>query len=60
MIYTDDIKEAIEYCENEIRNLKNAPKLNGCKMTDDWKRLLKHHQVMKTLLERELRKRGKR
>ena len=40
-MYESDIINAIAYCKDEIMYLKNAPKLNGCKMTPEWKAQLK-------------------
>ena len=52
---SERIEEAINFFENEIMMLRNAPKINGCKMTDDWKKQLR---VFETALKALKEKRG--
>lgn len=42
-----DIKKATNYCNQEIFFLRAAPRLNGCKMTPEWKEQL---ECMETCL----------
>lgn len=43
----DKVKRAITWIEREINYIKNAPRINGCEMTDEWQEEL---DVMETAL----------
>lgn len=45
------IGEAISFCEREIESYKNAPIINGCEMTEDWKEKIEFYKTAIEALE---------
>lgn len=41
-----DIEKAIRWLDQEILYLKNAPNINACEMTDEWKEQMAVMQVL--------------
>jgi hypothetical protein len=49
-------QEAIEFFKNEIVMLKYAPEINGCEMTEEWKRQLEIYKLAISALEERIPK----
>jgi hypothetical protein len=49
-------QQAIKYFEDEILMLENAPNLNGCEMTDEWREQLEICKMAKQALEKRIPK----
>lgn len=49
-------QQAIKYFEDEIFMLENAPNLNGCEMTDEWREQLEICKMAKQALEKQIPK----
>lgn len=50
------MKKAIKFFEEEITRLENAPKINGCEMTDEWKEQLEICKTAKSAIEKQIPK----
>lgn len=50
------MKKAIKFFEEEIARLENAPKINGCEMTDEWKEQLEFCKTAKSAIEKQIPK----
>ena len=51
-------EKAIKFFNEEIRRLEIAPKINGCKMTDEWKEQLEFCKTAKSAIEKQMPKKG--
>lgn len=47
------IEKAIKFFDDEILMLNNAPKLNGCEMTEEWKEQLEICEMAKSAIEKQ-------
>ena len=50
------MKKAIKFFEEEITRLENAPKINGCEMTDEWAEQIEICKTAKSALEKQIPK----
>lgn len=48
--------DALNFLNEEIQRLENAPKINGCEMTDDWKKQIEICRNMKSAVEKQIPK----
>lgn len=49
-------QKAIKFFDEEITRLNNAPNLNGCEMTDEWREQLEICKLAKAALEKQIPK----
>ena len=49
-------QQAIKYFEDEVLMLENAPNLNGCEMTDEWREQLEICKMAKQAIEKQIPK----
>lgn len=49
-------QQAIKYFEDEVLMLENAPSLNGCEMTDEWREQLEICKMAKQAIEKQIPK----
>lgn len=54
------MKKAIKFFEEEITRLENAPKINGCEMTDEWAEQIEICKTAKSAIEKQTPKKVKR
>lgn len=47
-------EKAIKFFDDEILMLNNAPELNGCEMTDEWKEQLEICKMAKSAIEKQI------
>lgn len=52
-------EKAIKFFEEEITRLENAPKINGCEMTDEWAEQIKICKTAKSAIEKQIPKKPK-
>lgn len=50
-----DRKKALNLIQSEIQLLKDAPKINGCKMTPEWAEMIEFYKTCEKLLKGEYR-----
>lgn len=50
------MKKAIKFFEEEITRLENAPKINGCEMTDKWAEQIEICKTAKSAIEKQIPK----
>jgi hypothetical protein len=50
------MKKAIKFFEEEITRLENAPKINGCEMTDEWAEQIEICKTAKSAIEKQILK----
>lgn len=50
------MKKAIKFFEEEITRLENAPKINGCEMTDEWAEQIEICKTAKSAIEKQIPK----
>lgn len=48
--------KVVKFFEEEIQRLENAPKINGCEMTDEWKEQLEICKIAKSACEKQIPK----
>lgn len=53
------MKNAIKFFEEEITRLENAPKINGCEMTDEWAEQIEICKTAKSAIEKQIPKKLK-
>lgn len=51
-----NIRTAIKFAENEIKSLELAPKINGCEMTELWKKQIEIWKTAIYALEKQIPK----
>ena len=49
-------EKAIKFFNEEIRRLEIAPKINGCKMTDEWAEQIEICKTAKSAIEKQIPK----
>lgn len=49
-------QQAIKYFEDEILMLENAPNLNGCEMTNEWREQIEICKMAKSAIEKQIPK----
>ena len=49
-------EKAIKFFDDEILMLNNAPELNGCEMTEEWKEQLEICKMAKSAIEKQIPK----
>ena len=49
-------QQAIKHFEDEVLMLENAPNLNGCEMTDEWREQLEICKMAKQAIEKQIPK----
>ena len=52
------MKKAIKFFEEEITRLENAPKINGCEMTDEWAEQIEICKTAKSAIEKQMPKKA--
>lgn len=52
------MKKAIKFFEEEITRLKNAPKINGCEMTEEWAEQIEICKIAKSAIEKQIPRRA--
>ena len=50
------MQKSIKFFEEEIQRLENAPKINGCEITEEWKEQIKICESAKIALEKQVPK----
>lgn len=48
------MKKAIKFFDEEITRLENAPKINGCEMTDEWAEQIEICKTAKSAIEKQI------